>query len=455
MADMKKQCTEQVVLATYDIQFKLNERLPIPKSVKKLNFCYLINGDDVTYIKPENIRMYEEEFKGLSVTERFETAEYLFKAWQQNIGNKHIYDRFCAIAFKHYITSEDSESECFWKDFGVLLQSIDKENNDQWCFLKYYISKLCVVSAKQSERMWNTFIKCELKYKLWLEYLVLCDYRKRYHKQEKNHQDKMLAEKTNCSWILERLLSSDDFISELTGAMIADSSDLEQELIWSQLNTISHNAKSFGMQMLLDKNHFPSQCANIHHVAFMVKTELMSYNKYGVFTEQFKYKRYIHLRNNETSKKPFTRNDYKLLSKYFPYTSDIDKSHMTTNLAALIYALLHPSADHPDFAHFDYIDMLTKINGVLKYVAIGTNQVLICVVLIATLGHECGADITEKIISRNYLLLSDENKFTLLKLFSTCIRRTQKYINVKLSARQISALCYFELCFGRSDSISN
>lgn len=271
-------------------------------------------------IRADNIRMYEQEFKGLSVSERFEIAEYLFNAWQQDIGNKFIYDRFCAIAFKHYITSEDMESECFWTDFGKLLKTIDKVNNDQWCFFRYYISKLCGVSALQSGRMWDKFTECELKYKLWLEYLVLCDYRKRYHKQEKNKQEKMLAEKTNCSWIIERLLLTDDFLAELTSAMVPNSDDLEQELIWSQLNTISHNAKSFGLQILQDATHFPTQCANIHHVAFIVKTELMDYDEYGVFRKQFRYKRYVHLRNNEATTKAFSRNDYKILSKYFPYT---------------------------------------------------------------------------------------------------------------------------------------
>lgn len=50
MSKAKRTCTEQVILATYDIQFKLNERLPLPMCMKKLNFGYLVDGSDVSYM---------------------------------------------------------------------------------------------------------------------------------------------------------------------------------------------------------------------------------------------------------------------------------------------------------------------------------------------------------------------------------------------------------------------
>lgn len=448
MEEMRK---EKLVPSTTTILLWFENYETIPLCMKKMNFAYATQPEDKVLQKyAQNIRIYESEIKQFTIKERFEIAETLYKLWKRKVGNKLIYYRFCAVAFNSYIISEDDEAIDFWLKFGMSLNEIDKINDDQWCLVWYFLSRISAQSKAVAEYCWQGFLNLSLEAKLWCEYLIVHDIRKRMVESKDNIK---IDSKAGVCWrILQRLLYAEDFTYELRHSVFRDENSDDQVLICRDLDEITSNARLLAQDLCNDKSKVLNKCINLHHRAFIIKTEKMdNYNIYGDFQNGFEYKRYVHMRNIPDA----TRSDYKLLNKYFPYTSDIDKQHMTTNLAALTYALLHPSPGHPEFQHFNYGERLANMNRVLKQISLGTNQVLVCTILILVLGHTEGLTIQKKILDTKYLLLSDINKRKVLKEFSTAVRRTQRHYSELLNAEQISALCYLELCFGRSEFTSD
>lgn len=153
--------------------------------------------------------------------------------------------------------------------------------------------------------------------------------------------------------------------------------------------------------------------------------------------------------------RPEARVDVKLLNALFPYTSNTDKLHMTTNLASLVFRYLNPNRTHIDYDKIDISKRLKRVNEFFAHIAIGTNQVLVLTWFIAIFGHQAGYLIESEILHRGVGYATDELQKDLLKQISIGVRRTQKRVDGRpLTYQGVSVLAYHELAFGRSKNVS-
>lgn len=129
---------------------------------------------------------------------------------------------------------------------------------------------------------------------------------------------------------------------------------------------------------------------------------------------------------------------------------------MTSNVASLFFRYLNPSESHPNYTNLSKEDRLTKLNKVMRYIAVGTNQVLVLTVTTLALGHHYREAIFDNILKPGFLFVDDENKQKMLKLASIALRRTQRTCKgVILKPQQMAATCYFEVAFGRSTNVTD
>lgn len=89
-------------------------------------------------------------------------------------------------------------------------------------------------------------------------------------------------------------------------------------------------------------------------------------------------------------------------------------------------------------------------------IVIGTNQILTLTAISVALGHQHGNVFTENMLNQGIFLFDDVHKLKMCKLFSVAVRRTHRLPSgINASASITSAICYFELCSGRSNNNSN
>lgn len=159
-----------------------------------------------------------------------------------------------------------------------------------------------------------------------------------------------------------------------------------------------------------------------------------------------------------TIRKYNARKWLKPLRKLFPPTSTTDFKHMPILIDQLIYAIIHQQAAcrAEERSWGTTGSRVRRVNDVLSNLPVGSNQVLASTVVIQALGSKQRHTFMTEIVSSRVLMCSQQVQHATLECLSSLYRRTSMRVDgTQLSADEVSALAYLQLCFGRSRNVTD
>lgn len=158
-----------------------------------------------------------------------------------------------------------------------------------------------------------------------------------------------------------------------------------------------------------------------------------------------------------------TRKILRKLFKCFPYTSEVDKRHMATNVGALVHTLLSGgwrglyNQCYPLGPPACKAVVLNRLNFLLNLLPLGTYQIL---VLVAISSLAPGVPLDDPVFSyidRHSILIQDPyHSSAALKSLSNCLRRCCLTPDgEKIDDQLVIRYAYWELAVGRSRMVSD
>ncbi|UHK03282.1 MAG: RNA-dependent RNA polymerase [Hangzhou nephotettix cincticeps totivirus 1] len=149
----------------------------------------------------------------------------------------------------------------------------------------------------------------------------------------------------------------------------------------------------------------------------------------------------------------------KVLNKLYPPTSEADNKHMTLHMADLIWWCLHAKQGETDSskgAPHSVDKRMRKVNYILQHIPVGTPQPLAIALTVAALYHQHQGDVLIEILERGLLWSSPDQQAARLKALSTLVRKTATLpVQRVVDDARVCAIAYYELCFGRSEHVTN
>lgn len=150
------------------------------------------------------------------------------------------------------------------------------------------------------------------------------------------------------------------------------------------------------------------------------------------------------------------RRHLKVLNRFFPPTSVTDSRHQTTHLASLIWALVHQPGPTASAVGNTPSARLRCINGVLRHIPVGSNQLLTMGCLLAGLGLSQSASFVDLYLRSGALWRRASEQQPLLKQLGAYVRKTAHDLRGQPLSHDAVAQCsYYDLLFGRSNNISD
>lgn len=160
------------------------------------------------------------------------------------------------------------------------------------------------------------------------------------------------------------------------------------------------------------------------------------------------------------------RRHVKVLNKLFPPPSATDNRHQTAHLADLFWSIVHtpqpplnnlttqlsPWALLPTTPS----SRLRAINGVLRFLPLGTVQTMVMGFSIAALGLEHRDQLIEMYLKSGVMWRDRNSQPALLKMVSTYVRKSATDLNgAPLPVGAVTQLAYYDLLSGRSQYTSD
>lgn len=436
----------------------LTNIVPIVDGVQLLNFYYRQTQPD-TMIQHINIIDFDEtDVNKLKFTQKCVVAEWFYQLLQNGAIKDEMYQKYCACAFPEYVSNKDVKCMQYWDDYHKYVQENELSTLDQWPVPLHHFDTHSGAYSLTSKQCVDAYKLCNSNQRALITYLI--------QQQEKKHHTNKYN--TNQKQPKNKIIKS----SAVTC--------IENRIIFNILRTLDINEnmkKCFTLISVPSQSHIyreiESNCAKYLHLGIKIMNEpdaiIPEFNvtyqrQFNVINKRINTNqhqapilnkittlRYVRLSYNIN-----TRDDVKGLNNFFPYTCEPDKRHMTSNVAAFIYNYVNPRISNPMITRHTKRERVNHLNELLKYIAIGTNQVLVLCLLTMALGHERSQIMTDVILHSGVCCVDDKHKHKLLKFISIAVRRTQRLADgTTIDAKTISALCYYELAFGRALFLSN
>nr|QKN88741.1 MAG: RNA-dependent RNA polymerase [Totiviridae sp.] len=152
------------------------------------------------------------------------------------------------------------------------------------------------------------------------------------------------------------------------------------------------------------------------------------------------------------------RRHLKVLNRLFPPTSATDNRHQTCHLADIVWHTVHTkgSLTISGLEVASYQAKLKAINDVLKFLPVGTNQLIAISSLLTAIGHSQQKAFRSNILESGLLLAPPRTQTARLKLLSTLVRKCAIDAGGSdITPNVVSALAYHDLLSGRSMNVSD
>lgn len=431
-----------------------NTLFPIPEGMNRM----------VTYFENENINnksdlitLNNTNFESASVIklnlkERVKCAEWFYKQYMQKNIDYELYRKFCENAWPQYKSNEDESVMVYWQDFREQVIETSEDTNDMWLIEIDYILRHSAMYNCELFDVVGAFKQLTLNRKLFISKVINTARNSTlYCKLDRLPLIRNALNKVIYQILLHPEDGQQDFKTTFIGEGIK--LPLTCELRAKDLFLANLGVKYINTLHATDEDDVLVQNRRSFQIITKDLSRITSDAQKPLWAIHIPVLRYVHIKTNIKS-----RIDVKELNQLFlfPYTSKQDKNHMTTNVASLIFSYICGRPGNPYYNERTKMVRIYAINKILRYIAVGTNQVLVLSILIAALGHRSKDMIYQQILQTGMLYHGDTDKRKLLKYFSIAIRRTQRlYNNTILKADDISALCYYELAFGRSNNVSD
>lgn len=166
---------------------------------------------------------------------------------------------------------------------------------------------------------------------------------------------------------------------------------------------------------------------------------------------------FIHVYVRSTSKKAVL----KPIRKMFPSPTQTDERHLTTRIDALIHKYLSMASslvadEDADLFPKSASARKTRVNRLLAMLPVGTNQVMACVSFLSYLGTGHAAVFWEYVRANHSLRLENEMQRVWVKQAGNLARRCEVLPNLQpLTSKQVAAVAYLDMAFGRSGNTSD
>ncbi|UHK03286.1 MAG: RNA-dependent RNA polymerase [Sanya nephotettix cincticeps totivirus 1] len=145
------------------------------------------------------------------------------------------------------------------------------------------------------------------------------------------------------------------------------------------------------------------------------------------------------------------RKHLKALNGLFPPSSQTDSRHQTAHVADLVWHIIHNPGSGRSPAH-----NMRAVNGVLRHIPIGTNQVLVSALLVAALGASWKDVLCSELLHSGMVWRPSHLQQSTLKAYSNLVRRCRVGLSMQsLHEAQVAQLAYYDLCFGRSNNVTD
>lgn len=171
-----------------------------------------------------------------------------------------------------------------------------------------------------------------------------------------------------------------------------------------------------------------------------------------------------HVRLNVPKGKRVSRAALKALNNLFPPTSKADNHHMTIHLAQLVFNHLNynplpqqlPSLKSL-LSELTLPNKVAQLNRVLRYIPIGTNQVLTtAMIILSVASDELAQLIRDNILVPRTLMDEPFTQKERLKEMSLLYRKCAvDMAGSFLQPKEVGQLAYYELAFGRSNNVTD
>lgn len=133
-----------------------------------------------------------------------------------------------------------------------------------------------------------------------------------------------------------------------------------------------------------------------------------------------------------------TRNIYKIVNKFYPFTADSDKNKTNIDFCSLFISLTNKYK-------------INQINDFLFYLPIGIYNSVAVALAVHYFGNDCAHKVFKLMSEDGAYLLTALSLNKYLKCISTAIRRSQMWPNGnEASLDDVTQCSYWELCIGRS-----
>lgn len=150
------------------------------------------------------------------------------------------------------------------------------------------------------------------------------------------------------------------------------------------------------------------------------------------------------------------RRHLKVLNKMFPAPSLTDNRHQTTHLSSLVWALVHHMGASAPSGLKTPAQRLRRINGALRHIPVGTNQLVVMGFITAVCGLSEGHTVEGMYLKSGALWRQRVAQPIVLKAVGTYVRKTACDLSGHpLSQEAVAQCAYYELLFGRALNVTN
>lgn len=374
-------------------------------------------------------------------------AQWLWAADRNRLIPRRIYEKFCESAFPAYICNYDSRSSIYWEEFVSCCNNADTSLNiEHWPLLiEFYkdhsgITQLSKEITMQRVKLMNPSqaAYCELVAQNYIKMnasKTLASVRPHYCTETR---------------LLARLIATDNINANFIDVFIKPINHTGSPIMYEEAKAVNGWYADLGQAIARDPTYRDNKMKHRQYgyVRVIMAKPRIDYSPGICFRP--KCTRYVQI------ELPKSRADVKILNHLFPYTSEVDKHHMVTNIASLVFRYLNPTTAHIDYDDISISRRLKEVNNMFRHIAVGTNQVLVCTIFMIVMGHKSSHVVVSELLERGVLLMKLVDQQEALKAISTAVRRTQKRIDERpLSAIDVSALAYYDLAFGRSEMVTD
>lgn len=155
------------------------------------------------------------------------------------------------------------------------------------------------------------------------------------------------------------------------------------------------------------------------------------------------HKEIFHVIVNRNNAKGYSRNDYKMLNKLFPFDDDTDKNHTNIDLTSLVFELVKAGRKK-------------EINEAFKFIPLGIANPMATLIMINYIGNQYCTRLF-KLMKKDKICCIDTLSMSgYFKAISIAIRRTSLWPEGSVaSLNEITGCSSWELAIGRHSRISN